>query len=62
MAVRMHTAPKKLRNKESLYSILAVGTIIYPPPRQHLKFRLFKNNASKKGTVHNRRRRPIRRS
>jgi hypothetical protein len=51
--------PKKLRNKESLYGILAVGMIIYPPPRQHLKFRLSKSDTSKKVTVHKRCRRLI---
>jgi hypothetical protein len=54
MALRMHTAKKrkrKLRNKKPRYSISDLTTAIHPLPRQHLKYRLSKNDASKKGTV-----------
>jgi hypothetical protein len=62
MAVRMRSAKKrkkKLRKEKTRYGILALAATIHPPPRQHLNSRLSKSDASKKGTVHKRRRRPI---
>ena len=42
---------KKTKKQKSHYSISGLTTAIHPPPRQHLKYRLSKNDASKKGTV-----------
>jgi hypothetical protein len=61
IAVRMHTTIKKRKNikkQKSQYSILDLATTIYPPPRQHQRYRLSKSDSSKKKTVHQRHRRP----
>jgi hypothetical protein len=55
MAVRMHTAKKtekKLRNKKPRYGIPTIAATIQSPPIQHLNFRLFKSDTSKKDTMH----------
>jgi hypothetical protein len=54
MALRMHIAKKKgkkTKKQKSRYNISGLTTAIHTPPRQHLKYRLSKNDASKKGTV-----------
>jgi hypothetical protein len=43
----------------SRYNITGLAIVIHPPPRKHLKYRLSKDDTSKKRTVHQRRRRPI---
>jgi hypothetical protein len=58
MAVWMHPV-KKLKKEKTRYGIPALAATIHPPPRQHLNSRLSKSDASKKGTVYKRRRRPI---
>jgi hypothetical protein len=56
----MHTTKiENNREKEVPLRYFSLATIIQPPPRQHLKFRLSKNDTSKKVTVHKRRRRLI---
>jgi hypothetical protein len=42
---------KKTKKQKSRYSISGLTTAIHPPPRQHLKYRLSKNGASRKGTL-----------
>jgi hypothetical protein len=62
MAVQMHPTKKekkKLRKEKTRYGILALAATIHPPQKQHLSSRLSKSDASKKGTVHKRHRRPI---
>jgi hypothetical protein len=46
---------KKEKSRNDLFS----ETTVVTPPRQHQKSSFFKSNASKKGTVHKRHRRPI---
>jgi hypothetical protein len=52
----MHTAKKRRRitekEKDPRYSNKFLVASTLTPPRQHLKFNISKNNASKKGTVH----------
>jgi hypothetical protein len=54
MVLRMHTAKKtkkKTKKPKSRYSISGLTITIHQPPRQDLKYRLSKNDASEKGTV-----------
>jgi hypothetical protein len=51
---------EELQKKEkSRYSNLFLETTALTPPKQHQKFNFSKSDASKKETVHKRRRRPI---
>jgi hypothetical protein len=58
----MHTAQnikKNYKKEKSRYSNLFLETTALTLPRQHQKFNFSKSDASKKETVHKRRRRPI---
>jgi hypothetical protein len=55
----MHTTKKrekKTKKQKSHYSIPDLTTAIHAPPRQHLKYKFSKKNASKKGMLQHRRR------
>jgi hypothetical protein len=54
VAVEMNTTKKekrKLKKQKSRYNISGLATTIHPSPRQHLKYRLSKNDVSKKKTL-----------
>jgi hypothetical protein len=50
---------KKTKKKKTCYSVPVLAAKVQPPPIQLVNSRLFKSDASKKETVHKRRRRPI---
>jgi hypothetical protein len=39
---------KKTKKEKSRYNILGLAIVIHPPPRQNLKYRFYKSDASKK--------------
>jgi hypothetical protein len=59
MAVWTHITQKIAKKEKSRCNVSILAAAAQTLPRQHLKFRFFKNYASKKETVHQRLRRLI---
>jgi hypothetical protein len=61
MDAHIQKRKKKLRKEKFRYGIPALAATIQPSPGKHLNSSLSKGDASKKGTMHKRRRRLIKR-